>query len=118
MVRPVQPETDMDRLENEGLLYIPKHIKDQNTPSASTGIVVQTGLNITHWVPGDMVMFGSLMGSRYMVDGQEIIILDEMEVMCSLEPTDESTLTVQADEDTTDKEISDAAQFMGRKKVR
>ncbi len=110
----------MDRLENEGLLYVPKHVKEQNTPPASTGIVVQTGRDINYWQTGDMVMFGSLMGSRYTIDGQEIIILDENEVMCSLEPTDASTISIAPEDPEADskREISDAEQFMGRKKVR
>lgn len=118
MVRPVTPETDLDRLERARILTFPSHLKAQYTPPASTGIVVQVGADIKHWQPGDMVMFGALTGSRYHVDKVEIIILDESEVMCSLEPTSESSVEVVSEEPEplSDEEIADVARLMGKKK--
>lgn len=42
----VEPETEMDRVEQEGLIHIPKPIKKDNTPMPTTGIVVQCGPDI------------------------------------------------------------------------
>lgn len=42
----VEPETEMDRVEQTGLIHIPKDVKKENTPMPTTGIVIQCGPDI------------------------------------------------------------------------
>ena len=108
LIKLVHSFTDMDRVEKEGLLHIPKTAKDANQPLPSTGIVVQLGEELqeayivkyginrpisdpdnTPWPiePGSMVMFSRFSGTDFRVDEEQFRILDINEVMCTLTDT-------------------------------
>lgn len=42
----VEPETELDRVEREGLIAFPKAVKKENTPLPTTGIVIALGPDI------------------------------------------------------------------------
>lgn len=109
LVKLVVPFTDMDRVEKAGLLVLPQTVKENNTPLASTGVIVKLGelfrsmpglyqmdeedrirLGMDPKEPppvlqeGTMVMFSRFAGSDVRVDEEQFRILDESEIMCTL----------------------------------
>ena len=87
LVKTVAAWTDMDRVEKEGLLEIPKAVRDANTPKESSGVVIGVGSQLSQELAiGDMVMFSMHAGSEFSVGGEEgFRILDSKEILCTLE---------------------------------
>lgn len=103
LVKLVQPETELDRLEKQGVLYIPETHKERNTPLPSTGIVVAVGDGClrdsergsyipstsddpTILQPGDMIMFSKYSGNDLLLNQEEEYrIIPEAEILCVLE---------------------------------
>jgi co-chaperonin GroES (HSP10) len=69
LVQPVNPFTEVDRLEKEGLLYAPKNAKDQATPLPSTGVVLQLGEGLINQFKGSGTHISYWVGKR---DGRDI----------------------------------------------
>ncbi len=110
LVKKVKPWTEADRLEKEGLLYVPEDAKEKNTPLESTGIVVAMGstalrdpMNLK-LDPGDpernvdcfeypiitegtMVAFSKYAGSDISADHEDFRILELREILCTLVDT-------------------------------
>lgn len=90
LVKPIQPFTEMDRVEKAGLLYAPKSVKDANTPLPTTGIVLQLGpllLPNCGVEEGDAVMFSRYAGMDIVVDQGDFKLLQIEEIACTLEMT-------------------------------
>lgn len=89
LVKTVIPYTQADEVEKKGLLVIPEHIKKDNTPLPSTGIVVQLGQDAATTTSlietGSMIMFSKFSGHDFVVDEEDFKILDVSEVMAVLE---------------------------------
>ncbi len=94
----VHSYTTMDRVEKEGLLHIPKTAREANQPLPSTGIIVKLGNDFTNpdifrgddpdnLREGDMIMFSRFAGMDFRVDEQDFRILEESEIVCTLEDT-------------------------------
>lgn len=98
LVRAVIPFTELDRVEKEGFLYVPPSVKKANTPPPSTGIVIQVGPLVKDLTPGDMIMFSQHAGGDYKIDREDFKILEEREVMCTLEEAQEVVQPVVADD--------------------
>lgn len=89
LVKTVKPWTDLDRVEQEGILVVPKDLKESYTPKESTGIVVATGFAPMGLDVGTMVMFSMHAGSEFSVGGEEgFRILDAKDILCTLEQAD------------------------------
>lgn len=98
LVRKVVPYTEMDEVEQKGLLFIPETVKEANTPLPSTGIVVQLGLGVSsearQLLPeGTAVMFSRYAGSDVIVDQDEFRIMEVPEIMCTLARKEEDDAT-------------------------
>ncbi len=89
LIRTITPFTEMDRVEEKSLLYIPETVREANTPRPSTGIVVQVGSEVDSLdiQPGTAVMFSRYAGSDVTVDEEEFRILELREIMCTLVPS-------------------------------
>lgn len=106
LVKTVTPETEMDRVEKEGRLVIPKAVKEQNTPMATTGVVLLVGPNVpceecgheglvhqdgficSTYRPmlqeGDMVMFSKFSGTDFRIETEDFRIMEASEIICTL----------------------------------
>lgn len=88
LIKTIQPYTDLDRVEKEGLLYVPEGVKKDNTPMPSTGIIVMQGDDVVdtrgRLGEGTAVMFSKFAGSDFVVDEQDFKILDVPEIMAVL----------------------------------
>lgn len=88
LIKAITPFTDLDRVEKEGKLYIPKAVKDANTPLPSTGLVIEVGLGVSadqaELLRGAAVMFSKFAGSDFVVDEEDFKILDVPEILCIL----------------------------------
>lgn len=86
LIKTITPWTEGDRVEKEGLLYLPEDVKKANTPLPSTGIVVQVGRGVSpedaELLEGAAVMFSKFAGSDFIVSEEEYKILEVPEVMC------------------------------------
>lgn len=94
LVKLVESYTDMDRVEKEGTLYIPKTVRDANQPLPSTGVIVKLGEEFAYTdtgglAEGDMIMFSRFAGTDFRVDEQNFRILEENEIMCTLIDTEQ-----------------------------
>jgi len=94
LVKLIHSFTEMDRVEKEGLLHIPKTAREANQPLPSTGIVVKLGEDFKQpWASptvleeGAMIMFSRFAGMDFRVDEQDFRILEENEIVCCLEDT-------------------------------
>lgn len=47
LIKPVVPKTELDRLEQEGILFGPEDAKELNTPLPSVGVVMQRGTKVS-----------------------------------------------------------------------
>lgn len=83
LVKVVEPYTEMDRVEKEGVLFIPETARDANTPLPTTGVVVAVG-DVFDIAEGDMIMFSKFAGSDCYFNEECFRILDEREVLCTL----------------------------------
>ena len=63
LVKPVTPKTDMDRLEQEGLLFMPEDAKEVNTPLPSVGVIMQRGTKVSR---GNLVQRGLRLWVRFL----------------------------------------------------
>lgn len=98
LVSTVIPYTDMDRLEEKGLLYIPETVKDKNTPLPSTGKVVALGEGVskedaallTQGILPDGslsyvgVLFSKFAGQDFMIQEESFKIIAVEEILCTL----------------------------------
>lgn len=91
LVKTVDPYTEMDRVEKEGLLVIPETAKEENSPLPTTGIVVAVGFNAQTnargepiLTEGDMVMFSKYAGTDVFLNEEAFRILDTKEILCTL----------------------------------
>lgn len=94
MVYPIVPYTEMDRLESEGSLVIPEHLREQYTPEASTGIIIGVGNGVSesdreYLSEGTMVMYHHMAGEKYTVDKNNVVVLDVREIRCTLLDTED-----------------------------
>ncbi len=85
----IEPYTLMDKLEAEGVLYAPQDAKEQNTPIATTGIVIQLSEefmgNRKIITEGSCVMFGPYAGENVKFsDNCQLRILDEAQLICTV----------------------------------
>lgn len=102
LVRAVEPWTEIDEVQSRTNLVIPRHIKRDNTPPPSTGVVVQLGEGLideykiaygpgrdpyTPWPlqEGTMVLFPKLSGTDYAIGGEQFRILAVEEIVATLE---------------------------------
>lgn len=84
----------MDRLEKEGTLVVPDEARENNTPRRSSGIVLLVGDDVKGNIkPLDVVLFGKYAGSDFSVDGNDVTILDEKEIMAICDDTQDATVT-------------------------
>lgn len=111
LVKTVIPFTQMDQVEREGLLTVPKWVKRDNTPMPSTGVVVQLGNELIDqymmraavdhakspdcWPiqEGSLIMFSKFAGTDFMIEEEGFRILDEREVLCTLEMVKPDAIT-------------------------
>jgi len=101
LVKTVVPRTDLDRVEEEGLLFVPKHVKTENTPLPTTGIVIQVGPGVSVVTEGDMVMFPKFAGCDFKIENEDFRVVEEAEVMCTLVDTLGNVIEVSdAEEDS------------------
>lgn len=113
LVRTVQPYTEMDRLEKEGLLVIPETAREKNAPLPSTGIVIQLGSKLTDpedfesagnfradgtqiIEEGSLVMFGKYNGTDIGIGGaDDFRILALTDILCTLTIPDAGIVPVK-----------------------
>lgn len=84
-------------MQKEGTLYIPEHIKKENTPKPSCGIVVAVGEEhdlVTHQPlkEGDGVMFSKYAGMDFMIEAENFRIVSVDDILCTFVDT-ESVVT-------------------------
>jgi len=113
LIMTVDPRTDLDRVEEEGIIMIPKWVKKENTPMPTTGVILEVGPELPcqlcgqpsfehsndEWArcktysptlsPGDMVMFPKFSGSDFQVEEQNLRIVESKEILCTLVDTQE-----------------------------
>lgn len=100
IVKPIKPYTDLDRVEKEGKLIIPEKVREDNTPLASSGIVIALGNGVEGFnrcllAEGTMVMFNKFSGSEFTVDEVDIRVLDVDQILAVLEDTQNAVVTYQ-----------------------
>lgn len=101
LIKEVEPETIMDKLEKEGLLVFEASMKKENTPRASTGIVVKVGdayedegIHAPVW-EGTMILFSKYAGVSFAVDEESgYRIIDENEIICTFKRAEKSDVMV------------------------
>lgn len=84
MIKPVDPFTDVDRLEKIGLLYAPANAKEQNTPPPTVGEILMIGPQVKDVQVGEIVMFSRYAGMGITIDQGEYKLLHESEIACVL----------------------------------
>lgn len=96
LVIAVEPWTEMDEVEQKGLIHIPKAIKKDNTPLPTTGIIVQLGPDVhPEWFSeGDMVMFPKFAGNEFIIAEENMRIMDAKEILCTLVDVNEEVKEV------------------------
>jgi co-chaperonin GroES (HSP10) len=123
LVKTVTPRTEMDRVEEAGLIAIPKFVKKENTPLPTTGVVLIVGPGVPcKWCgekrqnheqgkhclsssdifkptisEGDMVMFPKFSGCDFNIEEEDLRILEVAEVMCTLVDSENSLTEVAKD---------------------
>lgn len=105
LVKTVNPFTQIDEVEQKGLLVVPESVKAANRPLPSVGVVVQLGqtlleegcdinraLHNGEWRRiidvGTAVMFSRFAGSDVTIEQEDFRIMDFKEIMCTLVLTD------------------------------
>lgn len=93
LIKAVNPYTDLDRVEAEGKLYIPKSVKKDNTPLPSTGIVLKIGEEVSLadreiYKEGTAVLFSKFAGHDFVVDEEDLKIMEVNEILCTIEFTE------------------------------
>lgn len=100
LIKEVEPETIMDRLEKEAVLVFTAQLKKDNTPRASTGIVVKVGeayagLGMSPVEEGEMILFSKYAGVSFSVDEESgYRIIDENEIICTFKRAEKSDVMV------------------------
>jgi len=124
LVKTVTARTDLDRVEQEGSIIIPKWVKQDNTPLPTTGIVIQVGPGIKceqcnfpkneghspldggclagqegdFFSPviaeGDMVMFPKFAGCDFKIENEDFRVVEAAEIMCTLVDTEGSIVEI------------------------
>lgn len=105
LVKTVIPFTEADRVEKEGLLYLPEQVKKDNTPLPSTGIVVTLGEDCSQadravLCEGAMVMFSKYAGSDVILEEENFRVLEVPEIMAVLEDSEKVIAPIVEDYDT------------------
>ncbi len=117
LVKTVTARTEMDRVEEQGLIHLPKWVKKENTPLPTTGIVIAVGPGVlcrlcgqpyyehSHadvgivnargcslYQPpiaeGDMVMYPKFSGSDFTIEEEDLRILEAADILCTLVDTE------------------------------
>lgn len=95
LVKLVTPFTEMDRVEKEGILYVPESAREENTPLPTTGIIVAIGRGVVDPLyEGDMVMFSKYAGSDVYFNEEAFRIMETREVLCTLQARAEGDIVV------------------------
>lgn len=98
LVKLADPFTEMDRVEKEGILFIPETTREQNTPLPTTGVVVAVGDGIYGMIKplceGDMILFSKYAGTDIYLNEEAFRIMDTREVLCTLVETNPGGVTV------------------------
>jgi hypothetical protein len=120
LVKTTAARTDLDRVEEEGHIIIPKWVKRDNAPLPTTGIVLLVGpdvpcstcsqperlhrdgyLDCGTFTPiigeGDMIMYPKFAGSDLRIEEEDLRILEAVEVLCTLVDTQQVLQEVKAD---------------------
>lgn len=110
LVKTVAARTDLDRVEEEGKIIVPKWVKKENTPLPTTGIVLLVGPSVAcstcgrpsfdhqgdwgsceKYIPfiqeGDMIMYPKFSGSDFCIEEEDLRILSAKEILCTLVDT-------------------------------
>jgi len=118
LVKTVTARTDLDRVEEQGLIKIPIWVKKENTPLPTTGIVLLVGPEVAcrqcgrpsfdhkqDWGgdcesydpfvhEGDMVMYPKFSGSDFQIEEEDLRIMEAAEILCTLVDTQEALVEV------------------------
>jgi len=117
LVKTVNPRTEMDRVEEEGRIIVPKWVKKENTPLPTTGLVLAVGPDIpceycgyrkadgihadssmcvyvAQLSEGDMVMFPKFSGSDFQIENEDLRIIEAKEILCTLVDTEGALMEV------------------------
>lgn len=99
LVKLVTPFTEMDRVEKEGILFVPETAREENTPLPTTGIVVGVGQRDDPdrpipLVEGDMIMFSKYAGTDVYFNEEAFRIMETREILCTLEATEPADVIV------------------------
>lgn len=96
LIKTVIPWTQMDEVEKEGILVVPKSVRDDNTPLPSTGFVIEIGRDVedemARILEGAAVMFSKFAGADFVIDEEDFKILDVAEIMCTIEFAESSPI--------------------------
>lgn len=84
LIAPIQPFTEMDKVEKSGLLYVPDSVKATNAPPPTTGLVVMMGADVTDFREGEAVMFSRYAGMDIMLDNKAFKLVHANEIACVL----------------------------------
>lgn len=92
LVKTVEPYTEMDRIEKEGILFVPETAREENTPLPTTGIVVAVSADAEVYdeakearlQEGDMVLFSKYAGTDVYLNEEAFRILNIPEILCTL----------------------------------
>lgn len=115
----IVPHTDLDRLEENGLIFAPTQAKEAATPTSSNGIVLQTGPDCKNVEPGMVVAFGRHAGRTIQIgDGEKDKtrlhrILEEKEICFTWEVSDGTDIELQVQRKATRKKDAPAARTKG-----
>ena len=126
LIKTVAPRTEMDRVEQQGLVFIPKWVKKENSPMPTTGIVLAVGSDVqcaicgegglsgnhrddlaycASYTPiineGDMVMFPKFSGSDFQIENEDLRIVDSKEILCTLVDTQQALVEVEDGEEAS-----------------
>lgn len=117
LIKTVAPRTEMDRVEEQGLIVLPKWVKQENSPLPTTGLVLAVGPDCeqnhdptcdrffckcpTIIQEGDMVMFPKFSGSDFQIENEDLRIVESKEILCTLVDTEQSLVEISDGEETS-----------------
>lgn len=93
LVEPVEPKTKLDDYEAEGLIVVPKAVKEEHTPPPSTGLVIAVGDDVPPiFAAGTMVMFSHYAAKAFEINKKQYFVLDWKDIACTLKAIEGMTL--------------------------
>lgn len=104
-MKTIVPRTEIDAVEERGLLVVPESIKAEYVPMPITGIIIGVGdelkaegelEGVSSLKEGDMIMFSRVSGLQFTINSKDLRIIHANDILAVLADTDESVVEVKS----------------------